>query len=162
MVGILLGRTVSGVQAGLVSNQTRACAVDPGAQGRINSLYMTATFFGGAIGVALSGRLMTRFGWIGIAAFGVLVSMTAALIHFPDGRGTRQAVVAPATLKLNQNIDDFEEFYGLLDASHAGLDRSQSQILNAQLVLLLSNHIGDMNVLRQVFAAARVKLETIN
>ena len=70
-----------GVQAGLVSNQTRAFAVDPQAQGRINSLYMTATFFGGALGVTISGWLMSRFGWTGIAIFGVVLGLVAALIH---------------------------------------------------------------------------------
>nr|WP_242404632.1 MFS transporter [Janthinobacterium agaricidamnosum] len=70
-----------GVQAGLVSNQTRAFAVDPKAQGRINSLYMTATFFGGALGVTISGWLMSRFGWTGIVVFGVVLGLAAALIH---------------------------------------------------------------------------------
>jgi len=71
-----------GVQAGLVSNQTRAFAADPAAQGRINSLYMTATFFGGAIGVAVSGWLMTRFGWSGVVALGVALGIAAAAIHY--------------------------------------------------------------------------------
>jgi predicted MFS family arabinose efflux permease len=71
-----------GVQAGLVANQTRAFAVDPSAQGRINSLYMTATFSGGALGVAISGWLMTRFGWTGIAAFGVALGVIATGIHW--------------------------------------------------------------------------------
>jgi predicted MFS family arabinose efflux permease len=70
-----------GVQAGLVSNQTRAFAVDPIAQGRINSLYMTATFCGGAIGVALSGWLMACFGWSGIATFGFALAIVAACFH---------------------------------------------------------------------------------
>jgi hypothetical protein len=64
-------------------------------------------------------------------------------------------------LKLHQNLDDFEAFYGMLDETHANLDRSRSAILNSQLVLLLSNHIGDMAVLREAFALARAKLETI-
>ncbi|MGB9107108.1 MAG: DUF2783 domain-containing protein [Telluria sp.] len=64
-------------------------------------------------------------------------------------------------LKLAQNLDDFEAFYNMLDASHAGLDRTGSVILNAQLVLLLANHIGDMAVLREAFALARVKLDMI-
>jgi predicted MFS family arabinose efflux permease len=83
LVLLVLGVVVLdiGVQAGLVSNQTRAFAVDPGAQGRINSLYMTATFCGGAIGVALSGWLMARFGWTGIAWFGVALALIAAFIH---------------------------------------------------------------------------------
>jgi predicted MFS family arabinose efflux permease len=71
-----------GVQAGLVSNQTRAFAVDPKAQGRINSLYMTATFFGGALGTMISGWLMSRFGWTGIVVFGVSLGLVAAAIHW--------------------------------------------------------------------------------
>ncbi|HKR44747.1 MFS transporter [Paraburkholderia sp. EG287A] len=71
-----------GVQSGLVSNQTRAFSVDPKAQGRINSLYMTATFFGGAVGATVSGWLMSRFGWSGIVAFGVALGIVAAAIHW--------------------------------------------------------------------------------
>lgn len=70
-----------GVQAGLVSNQTRAFAVDPKAQGRINSLYMTATFFGGAVGTVVSGWLMAHFGWMGIVVFGVALGIIASVIH---------------------------------------------------------------------------------
>ncbi|WP_133646745.1 MFS transporter [Paraburkholderia flava] len=70
-----------GVQAGLVSNQTRAFAVDPKAQGRINSLYMTATFFGGAAGTVVSGWLMAHFGWMGIVFFGIALGIAAAVIH---------------------------------------------------------------------------------
>ncbi|WP_429269485.1 MFS transporter [Paraburkholderia sp. EB58] len=71
-----------GVQAGLVSNQTRAFAVDHKAQGRINSLYMTATFFGGAVGATISGWLMSRLGWPGIVAFGIALGLVAAAIHW--------------------------------------------------------------------------------
>ncbi|MGV8919097.1 MAG: MFS transporter [Pseudomonas sp.] len=70
-----------GVQSGLVSNQTRAFAVDPKAQGRINSLYMTATFFGGALGTVISGWLMGRFGWTGIVVFGIALGLVAGAIH---------------------------------------------------------------------------------
>nr|WP_233175740.1 MFS transporter [Dyella sp. ASV24] len=70
-----------GVQAGLVSNQTRAFAVDPKAQGRINSLYMTATFFGGAVGTIASGWLMTRFGWGGVVGFGIALGGIAFGFH---------------------------------------------------------------------------------
>jgi len=73
-----------GVQSGLVSNQTRAFAVDPKAQGRINSLYMTATFLGGAVGTVISGWLMTRYGWSGIVAFGIVLGLVASLIHWLD------------------------------------------------------------------------------
>src|SRR5471030_1588258 len=76
-----------GVQAGLVSNQTRAFAVDPKAQGRINSLYMTATFFGGAVGATVSGWLMSRLGWMGIVEFGVMLGVIAGVIHWIGGAG---------------------------------------------------------------------------
>jgi hypothetical protein len=61
-------------------------------------------------------------------------------------------------LNLAQNLDDFEDFYALLDVAHASLDGNQGMVLNAQLVLLLSNHIGDMAILRQAFALAREKV----
>jgi len=78
-----------GVQSGLVSNQTRAFAVDPKAQGRINSLYMTATFLGGAVGTVISGWLMTRYGWTGIVVFGVVLGLVASVIHWLGGRAGR-------------------------------------------------------------------------
>jgi predicted MFS family arabinose efflux permease len=81
-----------GVQSGLVSNQTRAFAVDPKAQGRINSLYMTATFLGGALGVTISGWIMTRYGWSGIVVFGVVLGLIALVIHWV-GAPRRQASV---------------------------------------------------------------------
>jgi predicted MFS family arabinose efflux permease len=68
-----------------VSNQTRAFAVDPKAQGRINSLYMTATFLGGAIGVMISGWLMTRFGWTGVVIFGIALGLVASAYHWLGG-----------------------------------------------------------------------------
>ena len=80
-----------GVQAGLVSNQTRAFAVDRKAQGRINSLYMTATFFGGAVGTIVSGWLMTRFGWTGIVAFGIALGLIASAIHWIGARSSTAA-----------------------------------------------------------------------
>jgi predicted MFS family arabinose efflux permease len=88
-----------GVQAGLVSNQTRAFAVDPKAQGRINSLYMTATFFGGAVGTTVSGWLMTRYGWHGSVAFGIALGLLASAFHWmgsPSRSGGRQSPQAGA------------------------------------------------------------------
>jgi len=71
-----------GVQAGLVANQARAFAADPRAQGRINSLYMTATFGGGALGVAVSGWAMNRYGWGGVDALGIACGLIAAVCHW--------------------------------------------------------------------------------
>ncbi|WP_246184009.1 MFS transporter [Pandoraea anhela] len=80
-----------GVQAGLVANQTRAFAVDPKAQGRINSLYMTATFFGGALGASASGGLMARFGWTGVVVMGLVLGGLALALHWLGGLRARAA-----------------------------------------------------------------------
>ncbi|WP_374675123.1 DUF2783 domain-containing protein [Ideonella sp.] len=48
-----------------------------------------------------------------------------------------------------------DDFYEALIATHRGLDDAQSQLVNARLVLLLANHIGDLGVLREALAAAR-------
>ncbi|WP_109482734.1 MFS transporter [Paraburkholderia sp. C35] len=93
-----------GVQAGLVSNQTRAFSVDPKAQGRINSLYMTATFFGGALGTVISGWLMTRFGWTGIVAFGIALGLIATAIHMigtPRGKTRQQGAQVEVAVQTN-------------------------------------------------------------
>lgn len=63
-------------------------------------------------------------------------------------------------LTLGQNLADYEDFYDMLSDSHHDLDAGQSRMLDAQLVLLLANHIGDLAVLRQAFALARVQVET--
>ncbi|GJI97643.1 hypothetical protein RugamoR57_43610 [Duganella caerulea] len=62
-------------------------------------------------------------------------------------------------LKLGQNLDDYDDFYEMLSDSHQDLDARQSRMLSDQLILLLSNHIGDLAVLRQAFALARVHVE---
>ena len=48
-----------------------------------------------------------------------------------------------------------DDFYKVLIAAHEGLSETQSHELNAKLVLFLSNHIGDLRVLRQAFQLAR-------
>jgi len=58
--------------------------------------------------------------------------------------------------------DDFEPgdaFYEALMQAHEGLDESQSQLLNARLILVLANHIGDLHVLTQAIDAARLSAE---
>lgn len=53
------------------------------------------------------------------------------------------------------NIPDPDGFYDELLATHQGLEAQDSAALNARLILLLANHIGDRDVLRQALAAAR-------
>ncbi len=51
-----------------------------------------------------------------------------------------------------------DDFYEMLIETHRGLGDDQSRLLNARLVLLLANHVGDLRVLRQALAAARAGL----
>ena len=48
-----------------------------------------------------------------------------------------------------------DDFYEALIDSHRMLDETESHALNARLILLLANHIGDLRVLREALAAAR-------
>ncbi len=58
-------------------------------------------------------------------------------------------------LNLTPNIPDPDGFYDELLAAHAGLTEDESDALNARLILLLANHIGDREVLRAALDAAR-------
>lgn len=50
-----------------------------------------------------------------------------------------------------------DQLYNELIALHEGLDEAQSAALNARLVLILMNQIGDAAILRAAFEAARPK-----
>ena len=61
----------------------------------------------------------------------------------------------PAALNTFGNIDDPDGFYDELIRLHDGLSEEESHALNARLILILCNHIGDRNVLRDAFRIAR-------
>ena len=48
-----------------------------------------------------------------------------------------------------------DDFYERLIDTHRDLSDEQSRIVNARLILLLANHIGDVTVLQQALDAAR-------
>ena len=55
-----------------------------------------------------------------------------------------------------------DDFYEALIQAHEGLSVEESHALNARLVLLLANHIGSLEILREAVAAARTPgLETM-
>jgi hypothetical protein len=53
------------------------------------------------------------------------------------------------------NLAAPDDFYELLIDAHKDLTPEQSHALNARLVLLLANHIGSLDVLREALHAAR-------
>ncbi|SFL31999.1 DUF2783 domain-containing protein [Shimia haliotis] len=60
-------------------------------------------------------------------------------------------------LILTANIDGADDFYADLLAAHEGLSPEASAALNARLLLVLANHIGDRTVLAEAIAAAARK-----
>ena len=48
-----------------------------------------------------------------------------------------------------------DDVYAALLAAHEGLTEAESHALNARLVLLMANRIGDAEVLAELFATAR-------
>jgi len=57
-------------------------------------------------------------------------------------------------MKTSLNLQDADSFYEQLLDAHAELSREQSELLNARLILLLANQVGDARVLRDCLAAA--------
>lgn len=53
------------------------------------------------------------------------------------------------------NLQKPDEAYARLIATHEGLTEAESHALNARLVLILMNHIGNDAVLTQALALAR-------
>ena len=53
------------------------------------------------------------------------------------------------------NFQDADTFYEQLLDAHAGLEPAQSELLNARLILILANQLGDSALLRQCIEAAK-------
>ncbi len=58
-------------------------------------------------------------------------------------------------LNTELNIAAPDDFYEALVALHRDLTPEQSRLVNARLILLLANHVGDAAVLRQAMAKSR-------
>ncbi len=57
-------------------------------------------------------------------------------------------------LNTEPNLSHTDDFYQALIDMHQGLSEEQSHAVNARLILLLANHIGDLTVLRQAMQIA--------
>jgi hypothetical protein len=58
-------------------------------------------------------------------------------------------------LETQPNIPQPDDFYQALIEAHAGLSEQESAALNARLILLLANQVGDLATLREAIAAAK-------
>ena len=59
------------------------------------------------------------------------------------------------SLNLTPNIPDQDGFYDELLAVHDRLSDDESNAYNARLILVLANHIGDRDILRDALEAAK-------
>lgn len=58
-------------------------------------------------------------------------------------------------LNLEPNLERSDDFYEALIGMHDGLTEAQSHMVNAKLILLLANHVGDLDVLKEAMMLAR-------
>jgi len=58
-------------------------------------------------------------------------------------------------LNTQPSIERPDDFYQALIEAHAGLSEQESAALNARLILLFANQVGDLETLKEAIAAAR-------
>ncbi|HXL84066.1 MAG TPA: DUF2783 domain-containing protein [Casimicrobiaceae bacterium] len=62
-------------------------------------------------------------------------------------------------LNTQPNIQAPDDFYQELVDMHRDLSAQQSALVNAKLILLLANHVGDPAILREAMRAARQDID---
>ncbi len=94
VAAVLLDLAVQGHQ---VLGQRDIYALSEDSRARINTVYMTTVFIGGAIGSAVSGVLFQRYGWTSVCVFGgALFLLGAGVWLFGHLRGDRGVAVKVA------------------------------------------------------------------
>ncbi len=79
IIGLILGTIVLdfGLNLAHIANQTRIYALDPAARGRINTVYMSVLFVGGAIGATIGTQAWAFGGWVAVCIAGIALSLGA-------------------------------------------------------------------------------------
>jgi len=81
-----------GAQMMQVGNQTRIFGLGEQARSRLNTIYMTIYFAGGAMGSALAGVAWSRWGWDGVCVLALGLIGLAGLRHATGYSRTHEAV----------------------------------------------------------------------
>lgn len=83
LTGVLLDFAV---QMNMVIGQREVYALDPASRGRLNALYMTSIFLGGAAGSAVASGVYAQFGWSGVALVAAALPALALLVFLVISR----------------------------------------------------------------------------
>ena len=62
-------------------------------------------------------------------------------------------------LNTNPNFTRPDDIYAKLIAAHEGLSEAESHAMNARLILLLMNHIGDEKIIAEALKMTRQTIE---
>ena len=71
----------AGMQCIHLSNQTSVVALDASAINRVNTIYMTIYFLGGAAGTFVSGLFWQHYEWTGVVGVGVAFTVASLLVN---------------------------------------------------------------------------------
>jgi predicted MFS family arabinose efflux permease len=74
-----------GYRAVLLANQTRIYPLQPDFRNRLNTMFMTFVFLGGAVG-SLCGAVAARWSWTGVALAGAGLAAAGLLVHLMTSR----------------------------------------------------------------------------
>ena len=74
------------VQAHQIASQRVIFSLAPEVRGRLNAIYMTTTFFGGAVGSILATATFNWGGWNATAAAGSLIGFVALVLFATELR----------------------------------------------------------------------------
>lgn len=81
-----------GLQCAMISNQHRVFALRPEARNRMNTVFVSGIFLGGAVGSAGASIMWHAAGWIGVCVFGAALGLAALAVHLLVDRSWKAAV----------------------------------------------------------------------
>ena len=86
--GIIFGIVAidAGMQCIQLSNQSRALSLIPHAANRINTIFMTTFFLGASLGTFIAGVCWTEYGWNGVVAAGIVMTVLSVLMTLFPGK----------------------------------------------------------------------------